>query len=190
MIYILNTVPTLAQCAKIAKQLRKFKYDKLSSLKPLYLGSIMIVQFLLKCSCNRVYTLTPKCQVLQVSDGWYESILVFITIFQLYVQNFQISPGIRWMVFADVWMFIWVHYRSHGCDVGDVILSHGHVIGNLGPIRSCDWEALRVLGYWPWIPVQNHKVKIKMANDVSLSFSEFLSQISLDYAVIMFQDVS
>ena len=38
--------------------IKKFKYDKLTSLKPLYLESIMIVQFLLKCSCNRVYTHT------------------------------------------------------------------------------------------------------------------------------------
>ena len=48
---------------KIAKQLRNLNMAKLTSLKPLYLGSIMIVQFLLKCSCNRVYTHTKYGKV-------------------------------------------------------------------------------------------------------------------------------
>ena len=56
----------------------------------------MIVQFLLKCSCNRVYTHTksgkvnfgfhcvsavcPDFQILQASDGWYLQILdVFLS---------------------------------------------------------------------------------------------------------------
>ena len=92
------------------------------------------------------------------------------------MSKFPNSPGIRWMVFADVWMFICplqvmcLQCRSHDS-------SCSHMIGNLGPIRSHDQED-RVLGYWPWIPVQNHKVKIKMANDVSLSFSEFITNIT------------
>ena len=88
------------------------------------------------------------------------------------------------MVFADVWMFIcplqvmWLQCRSHDSNCS-------HVISNLGPIRSHDWEESNATR--TWIPVQNHK--IKMANDVSLSFPEFLSQISLDYHKISVQKV-
>ena len=64
------------------------------------------------------------------------------------MSKFPNSPGIRWMVFADVWMsfcplqVMWLQCRSHDSD-------HSHVIGDLGPIRSHDQEESDATS--PWI---------------------------------------
>ena len=67
------------------------------------------------------------------------------------------------MVFADVWMFIcplqvmWLQCGSCGSDCGHMIMTwvqSGHMITKK--------TMLQVLGYQPWIPVQDKKSKWQM----------------------------
>ena len=65
----------------------------------------MIVQFLLQCSCYRVYT-----------PNLVKSVLDDFT-----VSQFPISSGIRWVVLADVLDVFGSDVDSCGYDVGHVI---------------------------------------------------------------------
>ena len=77
------------------------------------------------------------------------------------MSKFPNSPGIRWMVFADVWMFI-CPLQFMGCNVGHVVLYCSHMI------MTWVWSGHVIMkkndAMSPWIPVLTTSSKTQNQN--------------------------